>query len=83
MFLRPKSLQASRWADAAPTGRASIAYEGQQQQQQQQQQLVPAPVVGVSWGADHRVVDGAALALASNAFKELCEEPARMLLYLR
>ncbi len=37
-------------------------------------------VLGMSWGADHRVVDGAGLAHASNALKALLERPERMLL---
>ncbi|KAL6763353.1 2-oxoacid dehydrogenases acyltransferase-domain-containing protein [Haematococcus lacustris] len=40
-------------------------------------------VMGVSWGADHRVVDGAALAHASNAWKRLLEAPEIMLLAMR
>lgn len=37
-------------------------------------------VLGMSWGADHRVVDGAGLAHASNAVKGLLEYPERLLL---
>lgn len=38
-------------------------------------------VMGLSWGGDHRVLDGAGLAAASNALKRLLDEPARMLLH--
>jgi pyruvate/2-oxoglutarate dehydrogenase complex dihydrolipoamide acyltransferase (E2) component len=34
----------------------------------------------ISWGADHRVVDGAALAAFSNTWKALLEAPERLLL---
>ncbi len=37
-------------------------------------------VLGLSWGADHRVVDGAGLAHASNALRGYLEHPERMLL---
>ncbi len=37
----------------------------------------------VSWGADHRVLDGASLARLNNAWKRLIEEPSRWLLHLR
>ena len=40
-------------------------------------------VMGVSWGADHRVVDGASLARFSNDWKALVEEPAKLLLAMR
>mmetsp|Transcript_65970 Transcript_65970/g.208832 ORF Transcript_65970/g.208832 Transcript_65970/m.208832 type:complete len:221 (-) Transcript_65970:8-670(-) len=40
-------------------------------------------VMNVSWGADHRVVDGAALAGLCNAWKRLLEDPARILLRVR
>ena len=40
------------------------------------------PVMNVSWGADHRVVDGAALAEFCGTWKALLEEPAGLLLHL-
>ena len=39
--------------------------------------------MNISWGADHRAVDGAALAQFSNAWKALLENPTKMLLRLR
>lgn len=39
--------------------------------------------MGVSWGADHRIVDGATLTRFSNAVKALLEDPARLLLHLK
>jgi 2-oxoisovalerate dehydrogenase E2 component (dihydrolipoyl transacylase) len=45
--------------------------------------VVPAHVLGVSLGADHRVVDGAALAGFLRAWKALVEDPAQMLLSMR
>ncbi|KAF8073201.1 Dbt [Scenedesmus sp. PABB004] len=40
-------------------------------------------VLPLSWGGDHRVLDGAALAEFSNTVKALLVEPERMLMYLR
>lgn len=37
----------------------------------------------MSWGADHRVVDGAGLAKFAAAVGALLSEPARMLLHSR
>ncbi|GAX86358.1 hypothetical protein CEUSTIGMA_g13770.t1 [Chlamydomonas eustigma] len=45
--------------------------------------VVGRSLLPVSWGADHRVVDGAGLAHLSNNMKKLLEEPARWLLRLR
>jgi len=45
--------------------------------------VIPRAVMGVSWGADHRVVDGAVLAHACNTWKALLETPAVMLLTLK
>ncbi len=39
-------------------------------------------MMGLSWGADHRVVDGASLARASNTLKAFLEQPERMLLHM-
>ena len=41
------------------------------------------PFMPVSWGADHRVLDGATLARCAVAFKTLLEHPERLLLDLR
>lgn len=41
------------------------------------------PVLPMSWGADHRVLDGATLAKCSMALKGLLEHPERLLLDLR
>lgn len=46
------------------------------------EQHVPLPCMAVSWGADHRVLDGATLARFSNAWKALLEQPERLLLHL-
>lgn len=40
-------------------------------------------VMNVSWGADHRVIDGATLARFSNAWKGYVENPTTMMLTLR
>jgi 2-oxoisovalerate dehydrogenase E2 component (dihydrolipoyl transacylase) len=45
--------------------------------------LVKRHLMAVSWGGDHRVVDGAGIATFHNTWKQLVEEPARMLLHLR
>ncbi|KAK9812622.1 hypothetical protein WJX72_000756 [[Myrmecia] bisecta] len=39
-------------------------------------------IMPISWGADHRVIDGATLAQFSNAWRCLLEQPERMLLRL-
>ena len=41
------------------------------------------PFLPLSWGADHRVLDGAMLARCSMALKALLEHPERLLLDLR
>jgi pyruvate/2-oxoglutarate dehydrogenase complex dihydrolipoamide acyltransferase (E2) component len=46
------------------------------------QDYTPLPCMAVSWGADHRVLDGATLARFSNAWKALLEQPERLLLHL-
>ena len=45
--------------------------------------LVPRAVLPVSWGADHRVLDGAGLAALSATWKGLLERPGSMLLGLK
>lgn len=45
--------------------------------------VVPRALMCVSWGADHRVVDGATMAEFSNLWKSFIEEPQRLLLHLR
>jgi len=45
--------------------------------------VVTRAVMGVSWGADHRVVDGATVAAFSNAWKALVEDPEAMIMRLR
>ncbi len=40
-------------------------------------------VLPVSWGADHRVLDGAALANFNEAWKHLLQNPHLMLMHLR
>lgn len=41
------------------------------------------PVVNVTWGADHRVIDGATVAHFCNEWKLLIEQPERLLLTLQ
>ena len=45
--------------------------------------LAMEPFLPVSWGADHRVLDGATLAKCAMALKALLEHPERLLLDLR
>jgi 2-oxoisovalerate dehydrogenase E2 component (dihydrolipoyl transacylase) len=40
---------------------------------------VPVKIMNVSWSADHRVVDGAAVARFSNDWKAYVENPSLML----
>ena len=42
-----------------------------------------AALLNISWGADHRVLDGATLAEFSNKWKQFIEQPDRLLLRLR
>lgn len=44
-----------------------------------QQQLVRTPVMGVSWGADHRILDGATVARFFKDWKTYVENPALVL----
>jgi 2-oxoisovalerate dehydrogenase E2 component (dihydrolipoyl transacylase) len=41
-----------------------------------------AEMMGMSWSADHRVVDGATMARAARVVQELLEDPSKMLLEL-
>ena len=41
-----------------------------------------AALLNISWGADHRVLDGATLAEFSNRWKQHIEQPDRLLLRL-
>ena len=41
-----------------------------------------AALLNISWGADHRVLDGATLAEFSNKWKQYIEQPDRLLLRL-
>ncbi|GMH33657.1 hypothetical protein BSKO_01491 [Bryopsis sp. KO-2023] len=41
------------------------------------------PMMPVSWGADHRIVDGAMLAGFSNVWKSYLEKPERLLLWTK
>ena len=45
--------------------------------------LEMVPRLAASWGADHRVIDGATLAHFSNSWKAFVEEPERLLLHLQ
>ncbi|CAM6115917.1 unnamed protein product [Calypogeia fissa] len=45
--------------------------------------IYPASIMGVTWGADHRVVDGATVARFCNKWKQLIEQPAQFLLNMR
>ncbi|KAJ1454791.1 2-oxoacid dehydrogenases acyltransferase-domain-containing protein [Pelagophyceae sp. CCMP2097] len=45
--------------------------------------VVAAHVAAVSWGADHRVIDGATMARFSNRVKELVQNPLAFLQHLR
>ena len=45
--------------------------------------VVPSQVLPISWGADHRVLDGAALANFNVSWKALLENPQLLLMHLR
>jgi 2-oxoisovalerate dehydrogenase E2 component (dihydrolipoyl transacylase) len=45
--------------------------------------VVPKQICNFSWSADHRVVDGAAMARAAEVVRGFVEEPDSMLVYLR
>ena len=46
-------------------------------------EVVPKTLVGFSWSADHRVVDGATMARMADRVKGYLEEPGRLLVKLR
>lgn len=45
--------------------------------------VVGVQMLPISWGADHRVLDGAALAKFNLTFKALIETPEQLLMHLR
>lgn len=45
--------------------------------------FVNSSVMTVTWGADHRVIDGATVAHFCNEWKLLIEQPERLFLHLR
>eukprot|EP00850_Spirogloea_muscicola_P009828 SM000056S17946 [mRNA] locus=s56:193407:196166:- [translate_table: standard] len=47
------------------------------------EELYPASIMPVSWSADHRVIDGAMLALFCQEWKRNIEQPGRLLLSLQ
>jgi 2-oxoisovalerate dehydrogenase E2 component (dihydrolipoyl transacylase) len=47
------------------------------------EQLVKQHIMSISWGGDHRVVDGAAIAEFSNFWKHLLEHPSRLLMHMK
>ena len=40
-------------------------------------------IMQISWGGDHRVIDGATMARFSNKFKDLMENPMSMVLRMK
>eukprot|EP00899_Mesostigma_viride_P019476 jgi/Mesvir1/2752/Mv14369-RA.1 len=48
----------------------------------EQGEVVPVSVMKITWGADHRVVDGATLARFCNTWKRYVEKPHRLLVQL-
>mmetsp|Transcript_29090 Transcript_29090/g.75245 ORF Transcript_29090/g.75245 Transcript_29090/m.75245 type:complete len:555 (-) Transcript_29090:635-2299(-) len=81
-----RSTPGQKMGTSSSSGRGT-ANEGMPSEQQvlcmERSQMQWRSSLGISWGADHRVVDGAGLASASNAWKAILEEPARLLLSLR
>lgn len=55
----------------------------QQVVRMQQDELEQSHVVNVTWGADHRVIDGATVAHFCNEWKLLIEQPERLVLTLQ
>lgn len=45
--------------------------------------VVDVRVAYISWSADHRVIDGATMAIFSNLWKLYVESPEAMLLHLK
>ncbi|TRY61206.1 hypothetical protein TCAL_04195 [Tigriopus californicus] len=48
-----------------------------------QGEVIPAHIMCISWSADHRIVDGAAMARFSNKWKACLENPSLMTLYMK
>lgn len=61
----------------------AIVAIGRMQQVVRTQELEESHVVNVTWGADHRVIDGATVAHFCNEWKLLIEQPERLLLTLQ
>lgn len=40
-------------------------------------------IMPMSWGGDHRAIDGATMAKFSNCWKSFCENPSSMLFAMR
>ncbi len=45
--------------------------------------VVSARIMPISWGGDHRAVDGATMARFGNLWKSYCENPSSMMLAMR
>lgn len=45
--------------------------------------IYPASIMNVTWGADHRVLDGATVANVCNEWKTIVERPERLVIHLK
>ena len=45
--------------------------------------VVSARIMPISWGGDHRAVDGATMARFGNLWKSYCENPSSMMFAMR